>query len=401
MQPSARPFETQAVLSLASLYIVRMLGLFMVLPVLVLHSQAYLHSTPMLIGIAVGIYGLSQAILQIPFGVLSDRFGRKPMIFLGLSLFAAGSVVAASADTVYGLIAGRFLQGAGAIASVVMALLTDLTAAENRSRAMAVIGVSIGLSFTISLILGPVLDSLFGISGIFWVSACLALVGMAVLLLLVPAPVSNSSAANQTSMVTTVKSVLSHAGLIRWNVGIFALHFTLTALFVALPLILDNIADFSRESHWKVYLPTLLVAFVVMMPLMMAAERRGKLKGLFLAAITLIALSSFVIGIAPANLWVIAGALFLYFLAFNMMEVSLPSLMSKTAPESARGAASGVYSSSQFLGAFLGSVSAGMVSQWLSISLAIMVIPAIAIVCAIAIAFTSESAFSPESTGTH
>ena len=396
MQSSLPPFETKSVLSLASLYVVRMLGLFMVLPVLALHEDAYFGSTPLLMGLAIGVYGLSQALLQIPFGVLSDRIGRKTMILSGLLLFGAGSVIAATADSIYGLIAGRFLQGAGAIASVIMALLTDLTDTQNRSKAMAVIGVSIGFSFTLSLILGPVFDSLFGVSGIFWFSALLAGVAVFIVLAVVPNPPPPKTGSNEVSTWELVKSVVQNRLLRDWNTGIFFLHFSLTALFVSLPVILSERVGLSSVDHWQIYLPTLVAAFVLMMPLMMRAERRGKLKELFIFALILMSVSALLIGFWVQTALTVSVALFLYFLGFNMLEVSLPSLMSKTAPEHARGAASGVYSSSQFFGAFVGSLSAGYVAQIAGISWAPAVVIMITAIWLVMVIFKSASDFAPQ-----
>ena len=349
--------QVRSVGSIASLYLFRMLGLFMVLPVLVLYGQDYRGSTPLLLGIALGAYGFSQALLQIPFGWWSDRWGRRPVIALGLVLFALGSLVAAVSDSVYGLICGRFIQGAGAIASALMALVADSTEEQHRSKAMAFIGVSIGLSFSIALILGPVIAELAGLSGIFWLNILLALAGLLVLFTAIPAasPDPTSSGVNAAS----IKEVLQHKELLRLDWGILVLHLVLMANFVAIPGLLESVVELDRADHWRVYLSMLVAAFVVMIPIMLLGERRGKLKPIFLGAISALAVVESLLAVAGSHAGIILVCLFTFFVAFNLLEVSLPSQVSKMAPNNARGTASGVYSSSQFFGAFAGGTLGG------------------------------------------
>lgn len=352
--------ERRAVGSLAMVYASRMLGLFMVLPVLVLYGSALEDATPELLGFAMGAYGLSQALLQLPYGMLSDRLGRKPLIYFGLILFALGSVVAAQADSVYGLIAGRFLQGAGAVASVLMALLSDLTREESRTRAMAVVGMVIGLSFSVSLVVGPLVGNVWGLSGIFWLTTVLALLSVA-LVARVPTPVRPRLNRETQPLPGLLLEVLRNPVLLRLNLGIFALHLVLTATFLALPVLLESRIDLPRTSHWWVYLSVTAVAFVLMVPFIVIGEKYRKMKPVFLGAIALLGLSALTLWQVPDTLLSMWGALLLFFMAFNLLEASLPSLVSKACPPGSRGSAMGVYSTAQFLGAFVGGALGGKV----------------------------------------
>ncbi|WP_390593315.1 MFS transporter [Simiduia litorea] len=351
------PFERRAVLPLAGLYVFRMLGLFMVLPVLSLYGDAYSGASAALLGIALGAYGFSQAILQIPFGYLSDRFGRKPLITIGLLLFAAGSVVAAVADSVYGLIAGRFLQGCGAIASVLMAFVADLTAEENRTKAMALIGASIGVAFSLALIIGPLVTESFGLAGVFWLTAILAISGLWLLWYLVPA-------APERVMPQRLDwgSVFRDLELWRLNIGIFALHFVLMATFIAMPRYLE-LYGLPREQHWLLYLPVMVLSFLAMLPFMILGEKRGKVKQNFIGAIALLAIVQVLLGWLQGSVLLGIMMLFGFFMAFNLLEATLPSWVSKVASTEVKGTATGVYSSWQFAGAFAGGASGGVVFQ--------------------------------------
>ncbi|MYM64617.1 MFS transporter [Pseudomaricurvus sp. HS19] len=356
-------FERRAVVSLASLYAFRMLGLFMVLPVLVLYGGDYEGATPALLGLALGAYGFSQALLQIPFGMLSDRLGRKPIIALGLLIFAAGSVVAATADSVYGLILGRCLQGGGAIASAIMALVADLTNDASRTKAMASIGASIGISFSVALVLGPLLAGFGGLPLLFWATAGLALAGLWILLRLVPSPVGAAGGHREAGAVPQLfVSTLLNRELLRLNVGIFTLHFVLMACFLVLPGILESSIGIARTDHWMVYLPLLLLAFIAMVPFIIIAEKRQKMKPVFLGAIALLGLS-----LAGMSHWqqpvLFLLLLFTFFIGFNLLEATLPSLMSKMAPAGGKGTASGIYATWQFLGAFAGGACGGWLQQ--------------------------------------
>ena len=356
--------EKRAVFSLSLLYIFRMLGLFLVLPILAVYAPQYEGSTGALVGLAVGIYGLSQACLQIPLGMLSARFGRKPIIFAGLLLFVAGSVLAASAESIWGLILGRFLQGAGAIASTLTALLADLTREQHRSKAMAGIGASIGLSFAVALVLGPVISASAGLSGVFWLTAALALIGIVLLWTTVPSASRLSSNAEVRSMPEMMRRCLGDADLMRLNIGVFALHLMITAQFVAVPTYLESMG-LAVSRHWQVYLPMLFLAFLIMVPAMVAAERRGQVKAMILVAVSLLGLSALGMAVFAASLVWFLAALMVFFVVFNLLEANLPSLLSRTVYPGGRGTAMGIFSSFQFLGAFVGGSAGGLLmAQW-------------------------------------
>ena len=354
--------EKRAVLGLAGVYGFRMLGLFLILPVFALFAERLPGATPLLTGLAVGIYGLTQAALQIPFGLLSDRIGRKPVIFGGLLLFALGSVIAASAQDVWMVIFGRAVQGSGAIAAAVMALAADLTREENRTKAMASIGITIGMSFMIAMMAGPVLGRLIGVSGIFWLTAVLALIGIAVVALVVPTPTRSSVHRDAETVPAMFRRVLSDRDLLRLDFGIFSLHLMLTALFLAVPLILRDLG-LEPLQHSYLYLPVMLGSIAAMVPFIILAEKRGLMKPVFLGAVASLALAQLALGVFAADFWGFVAALALFFTAFNLLEATLPSLVSKVAPVDAKGTAMGVYSTSQFAGAFVGGLLGGWVHQ--------------------------------------
>ncbi|WP_052692286.1 MFS transporter [Teredinibacter purpureus] len=357
--------QVKTVASLASLYAFRMLGLFMVLPVLMLYGGEYRGASPALLGLALGVYGLTQALFQIPLGLLSDIWGRKPVIFLGLVIFAIGSLVAALASSIEGLILGRALQGSGAIASAIMAMVADLTSEENRTKAMAAIGASIGLSFSVAMIVGPGIASSVGLGGVFGVSALLALIGLLVLLFVVPSPPRLSASHRDTGAIPAlILASLKDTQLLRLNWGIFVLHFVLMAAFLVVPLMLEERFAVSRDSHWLVYLGLLGIAFVLMLPLVMFAERKRRVKTVFVGAVALLGFSLAVLSQVNASIVVWLTLLLLFFTAFNLLEASLPSLVSKIAPAGAKGTAMGIYSTSQFLGAFAGGVSGGWLLEY-------------------------------------
>jgi MFS family permease len=360
--------ERRAVISLAFLYSSRMLGLFMVLPVFVLYGHDLAGANEILIGVAIGAYGLSQALFQIPFGALSDRFGRKKLIFIGLLLFFIGSVVAAVSESIYGVIAGRFLQGAGAIASVLMALLSDLTSEESRTKSMAIVGMSIGVSFSAALIIGPLVASSFGLQGIFWLTAGLALFCVFWLFAFVPTPIQTTSDRNTRLFKSQLKEVLSDRELVRLDVGIFALHLCLTALFIAIPITLQNGLHMPGGDHWLVYLTVMLTSFFAMVPFIIIGEKKQQMKRVFLFAILLLFASSLSLKWTQHQFTFFWLSLFFYFMAFNLLEASLPSLVSKLSPAGNKGTAMGVYSTSQFLGAFCGGVLGGWILSEHSVS---------------------------------
>ncbi|WP_232023963.1 MFS transporter [Sulfurivermis fontis] len=350
--------ERHAAAALAGIFGVRMLGMFMILPVFALYAEHLADVTPLLIGVAIGIYGLTQALLQIPFGMASDRLGRKPVIVAGLLLFAAGSVVAALADSIHGVIIGRALQGAGAVAAAVMALVADLTREEHRTKAMAFIGMSIGLSFVVAMVLGPVLNQWFGVPGIFWLTAVLALGGIALLLLAVPNPPHTQRHRDAEPVAGQFGRILCDGQLLRLDFGILTLHMVLTASFVVVPLVLRDIG-FAPARHWLLYLPVMVLAITLAIPFIIVAEKKHKLKQVLLGAIAALALAMLGMGVLGESLGAMALWLLLFFTAFNLLEATLPSLVSKFAPADARGTAMGVYSSSQFIGAFIGGTVGG------------------------------------------
>ena len=355
--------EKRAAFSLAGIFSLRMLGLFMILPVFALYAEKLDGVTPVLVGLAIGIYGFTQAALQIPFGRLSDRVGRKPVIIGGLLLFALGSVVAATADTITGIIIGRALQGSGAIAAAVMALAADLTRESHRTKAMAVIGASIGFAFAVALVAGPVLNEWIGVPGIFWMTAVLALGGVAMVLFLVPNPAVTSVHRDAEVVPGEFGRVFRNAELLRLDWGIFTLHLVLTALFLAFPLQLRDLGGVAAADHWKVYLPVIVLALGLMVPFIIIAETRHKMKQVFLAAIAAVGIALVGMGWFASGLWELAAWLLLFFTAFNLLEATLPSMISKIAPPDNKGTAMGVYSTSQFIGAFLGGVAGGWVQQ--------------------------------------
>lgn len=355
---SMNPIEKRAASSLASLYALRMLGLFMVLPVMMEEGAKLEGATISLLGLAMGVYGLTQALLQIPAGTLSDRFGRKPIIVGGLIVFALGSIIAASADSIWLLLLGRALQGAGAIASAIMALLTDLTREEHRMKAMATVGVSIGLSFSVALVLGPWLATLGGLPLIFGLTAAMAIAGVFVVLFAIPTPPKQP---HRDSMAVWSEVLVQVRNRELWplNTGIFLLHALMVAIFVAIPKELSTLGVAAEHRSW-VYLPTLLSAFVLMVPFIIIAEKKKRMKGVVTSGAAIIALSLLIMVSANA-LWHWVVAMMLYFWGFNLMEASLPSWLSKVAPAGAKGSAMGVYSTMQFLGAFMG----GGIGGWL------------------------------------
>ncbi len=360
VQDSMTAFEKRAALSLASIYAMRMLGLFMILPVFVLYADQFTGATPVLTGIAIGVYGLTQAVLQIPFGMLSDRFGRKPVIYAGLLIFAVGSVVAAMSESIYGVILGRALQGSGAIAAALMALTADLTREDHRTKAMAVIGMTIGFSFALSMILGPLLNQWVGVSGIFWITAFLALLGIVLVKVWVPSPTVSKFHRDTEPVPSQFRSVLSNKQLLRLDFGVLALHMILTATFVVLPLALRDHAHLESVKHWYVYLPVLLLSMGAMVPFIIVAESKRRMKQVFVSAVLVVCLSEAALVWFYDSLTAIIVVLFAFFTAFNVLEASLPSLVAKISPPDRKGTSMGVYSSSQFFGAFLG----GMIGGW-------------------------------------
>jgi MFS family permease len=353
------PEERRAGASLASIFALRMLGLFLILPVFSVYAKTLPGGDNLaLVGFALGAYGLTQAVFQIPYGIASDIFGRKQVIVVGLLIFALGSFVAAWAPDMTWIIIGRILQGAGAISAAVTALAADLTREEHRTKVMAMIGSSIGLVFALSLVGAPILYGWIGMAGLFIMTGVLALAAIALLLKAVPpAPPPHGHEK------LPLRRVLFDPDLIRLNVGIFVLHMVQMAMFVVLPHALVNHGGLAAASHWQVYLPAVLISFAIMVPAIIAAERNDKMRPIFLAAIALLVVVQSGLLIYSESLWALALWLVLFFVAFNVLEATLPSLVSRTAPPSAKGAALGVYNTTQALGLFIGGAAGGYIAQ--------------------------------------
>ncbi|HEV7929097.1 MAG TPA: MFS transporter [Nitrosospira sp.] len=353
------PIELRATAGLASIYGLRMLGMFIILPVFAFYAEHLPGGDNYaLIGIALGAYGLTQAILQGPFGWLSDRFGRKPVIYAGLILFAIGSFVAASATDIYWVIFGRIIQGSGAISAAVMALAADLTREEHRTKAMAAIGMTIGVTFALSLIIAPALNRLIGVPGIFVMTGVLALLAMVVVSRIVPDPVVSRFHSDTEASPGRFNNVLHDPELLRLDFGVFALHAALMALWLVVPLSLRN-AGLAADQHWQVYLPVLVLSMAMIIPAIIYAEKKAKLKQVFVISVAVLLASQILLAYAFNSLWGTATALLVFFAAFNLLEATLPSLISKIAPVGAKGTAIGVYSSVQFLGTFVGATAGG------------------------------------------
>ncbi len=355
--------EFRAASSLAAVFSVRLLGLFMIYPVFAAYARGLSGATSYKIGLALGIYGLSQGLLQIPFGILSDKIGRKIMIILALAIFAVGSAVAAVSTSLDGVIVGRFLQGSGAAGSVILALVADLTTEQNRTKAMAMVGVTIGLSFMIALVTGPIIASFVGVSGIFWLMVFLALLGMAITRFVVPDPHELHVHRDAETVPAMLASVLKNTELLRLDFGTFALNAMLTASFLVVPGLLHTALNVTANSQWIVYLPVLLVSLVLTVPAIIAAEKHRLMKTVFVSAVAALAASQILLVYAAHNLYILLLALTVFFTGFNVMAGTLPSLITKTAPPDAKGTATGVYSSSQFLGIFIGGVFGGWALQ--------------------------------------
>ena len=354
--------EKKAAFSLASVFGVRMLGLFMILPVFAIYGEQLIGYSPLWIGLAIGAYGLTQALLQIPMGILSDKFGRKPVILAGLVVFLLGSVVAAMSETIYGVVIGRAIQGMGAIASAILALAADLSREEQRPKVMATIGMFIGLSFTFAMVLGPIVAEAFGLSGLFWFTGILTVLAMLLIQFMVPNSVNKAPRGDSVALPEQITTLIRHPQLSRLNWGVFILHMALTACFVTLPkqFVASGLV---LEDHWQLYLPTLLGSFFLMVPFMIIAMKKQKEKPMFSAAIALLTGSLFLLWSLPSGFWSLVFSVVLFFTAFNYLEATMPSILSRIAPAGVKGSVMGIYSSSQFLGAFVGGIAGGLIAN--------------------------------------
>ena len=344
-----------------------MFGLFLILPVLAIHAEDLEGATPMLMGIALGVYGITQALFQIPFGIMSDRFGRKPLIVTGLSIFILGSLIAAFATTIEGVIIGRAMQGAGAIAAVVLALVSDLTRENQRTKAMAIIGMMIGVAFLLALIAAPWLEFFIGVKGLFIMTAVLAAASIGMILKAVPTPVQSRNL-DVRAVPSKMLEMLQNPQLIRLDLGIFILHFVLTAMFVVVPIILLEQLGLETREHWQVYLPALLGSVVFMIPMIILSSRKHLLLRIFLAAICILFFAQGLLMWRPLGVMGMTLCMFFFFWGFNLLEAMLPSMVSRLAPAASKGSAMGVYNTFQFLGVFFGGFIGGLVYGKLGVS---------------------------------
>lgn len=356
---SLNAIEKRAALSLSLVFAMRMLGLFMIMPVFAIYGQHLTGYSPLWVGLAIGAYGLTQALLQIPAGWLSDKIGRRPVIYAGLLIFALGSLIAAFSDSIYTVILGRALQGAGAIASAILALAADVTREQQRPKAMGMIGISIGLAFTVAMVLGPILAPQIGLSGLFYITALGALSGIFIVHQYVPKQSIKAPRGETIAIPRLLVALLKKPELLRLNLGIFILHLSLTAVFVTLPLQLVEMG-LAAPEHWFIYLPALLLSFLLIIPMLVVAAKKRKNKHFYLANILLMAFSLLAILFNNNSLLLMFLLLILFFTAFNFLEASLPAFISMLAPAGSKGSAMGIYSSCQFFGAFCGGVLGGL-----------------------------------------
>jgi MFS family permease len=357
------PLEIKSSVLLASIYSLRMLGIFLILPIFSIYaSELSGRPTEFQIGLAFGIYGLTQAILQIPFGMTSDRLGRKPVIYFGLLLFIIGSFIAGVSEQIEGVIIGRAIQGSGAISAVLTAFLSDLTSDKSRTKGMAIIGASIGLTFALSLVISPILNKLIGVPGIFLLMGILAFIALGVVRFFIDEPLDNKKINSENS--NDIKTILKNFDLNRLNFGIFALHASQISMFMAIPFYLINQGDIPLNQHWLIYLPVLAISFIFIVPMIIFSEKKNKTKESFIFSIALLFVTQFLFIYFSNGIVGIIIALIFYFIGFNYLEASLPSLVSKLAPIQRRGLALGVYNSSQSLGIFVGGSLGGLIANF-------------------------------------
>ncbi|PWQ94188.1 MFS transporter [Leucothrix arctica] len=355
--------ERRTALSLAAVYAVRMLGLFMILPVLPLYAENFEEATPFLIGLAIGIYGLTQATFQIPLGLMSDRFGRKRIIIAGLIIFAIGSVVSALSDNIYSIIIGRAIQGMGAIAAATMALAADLTEENNRAKVMASIGMTIGVAFAVAMVVGPLINDWYGLSGIFWITALLALVGIGLVAFVVPTPKKLFHHRDAGVMSDYLLPAIKNANLLRMNIGVFILHMVMTANFTVLPLLFKNQMNIESASHWKIYLPVFALSFIFALPLIIIAEKYQKIKPLLIGTVATLILAQLGLSFGLETNYLVLASFLMFFISFNFLEAIQPSLVAKYSSVSNKGTAMGIFSTWQFMGIFVGGITGGFLLE--------------------------------------
>ena len=349
--------EKRAAFSLATVFGLRMLGLFMILPIFAIYGEELSGYSPIWLGLAIGAYGLTQAMLQIPMGILSDKYGRKPIILIGLVVFCLGSIVAAMSDTIYGVVLGRFIQGMGAIASAVLALAADLSREEQRPKVMATIGMFIGLSFTVAMVIGPIVVEAVGLSGLFWFTAVLTVFAMVMIQFMVPNSVHKAPRGDNVALPAQLSKLMKHPQLSRLNWGVFILHMALTACFITLPKQFVD-SGLVLEQHWQ-----LLVGFSPTSQNMIFAIKKQREKQIFTYAGALLTISLMLMWTLPNDFWFLVLSVGLFFTAFNYLEATMPSILSRIAPAGVKGSVMGIYSSSQFLGAFAGGVLGGVLAS--------------------------------------
>lgn len=358
---SMSKIELQASWGLGCVFFLRMLGIFMVLPVLTTYGINLKHSSETLIGLAIGIYGLMQAIFQIPYGLMSDKIGRKPLIIFGLVLFIIGSIIAASTESIWGIIIGRALQGCGSIASPIMALLSDLTKEQNRTKAMVFIGINFGVSFTIAMLIGPIITDIFGIKGLFWIMSLLAVFCILIIIFIVPSTKYHVFNRESGVLKSKISQIFLNKKLTKINIGILFLHTFLMFTFITLPEKL-KLLNFPINQNWKIYFFTMIISFLFAVPVIFYAEVKRRIKSVLISSIALIIISEFILFTINNHIWMLILAVQLFFFCFNLLEAILPSLISKETPAGYKGTAMGIYSTSQFIGIAVG----GGVGGWLN-----------------------------------
>ncbi|MFP3019511.1 MAG: MFS transporter [Arsenophonus sp.] len=354
--------ELKAIWGLGAVFTLRMMGMFIVLPILSNYGRELKNANELLLGLTIGIYGISQAIFQIPFGLMSDRFGRKKLIISGLLIFIFGSVIAAITNSIWGIIIGRALQGAGAISSVIIALISDLTSEQNRTKAMVFIGISFGITFAISIVLGPIITYIIGLHGLFWGIGLLAFGSVLIMIFIVPDSQCHIINYKTHFMKNNVKKIINNRQLLKFNFDILCLHTLLMANFVVLPLVIID-SGLQDKQHWKVYLSTLFISFIMVLPFIIYAEKKYRIKEIFLLFIGILFISELFFCFSNNHFFLIVIGLQLFFISFSVMETLLPSLISKEAPIRYKGTTMALYSISQFLGVALGGILGGLFFQ--------------------------------------